>query len=65
METLLKTAEAARVMGVQPQTLRLWRTHGKGPKYIRYGGPRGRAMYRQADIEEFFAGHTCNPEGEV
>ena len=31
---LVKESEAARLLGLQPATLRNWRTQGKGPAWI-------------------------------
>jgi len=49
---LLSTADAASYLGLKPQTLRLWRTRGGGPPYIRYGAKgRGTVFYKVADLE--------------
>jgi len=37
MEQLIKSPNAARMMGIIPGTLRAWRVIGKGPKYIKIG----------------------------
>ena len=34
---LLTSAQTAQLIGLKPQTLRVWRLKGKGPKYIRLG----------------------------
>jgi Helix-turn-helix domain len=49
---LLSTADAASYLGLKPQTLRMWRTRGGGPPYVRYG-PKGRGtvVYKVADLE--------------
>jgi hypothetical protein len=57
MNTLTSTEAAAR-LSIKPGTLRLWRMLGKGPAYIRYGGPRGRAVYLDSAIEEFLRGRS-------
>jgi len=36
-EGMLSTVEAARVLGIRPRTLELWRAQGKGPTYARIG----------------------------
>lgn len=51
--TLVPSAEAARFLGVQRQTLRKWRLTGRGPPYIRLGGTFGRVAYRPADLEQW------------
>jgi len=53
--TLLSTKRAAEMLDLQPQTLRIWRLKGIGPRYVRYGGPRGRVTYRESDIEAWIA----------
>jgi len=47
---LINTAKAADVLGVRPQTLRLWRSRGTGPTYVRLHGTRGRVLYDVADL---------------
>lgn len=34
---LLTNAEAAAMLGLQPTTLEIWRTRGKGPKFVKLG----------------------------
>ena len=53
MTQLMSTAQVAEMLGLQPQTLRLWRYHGKGPRYERYGGSKSRAFYSLSDIHEW------------
>jgi predicted DNA-binding transcriptional regulator AlpA len=47
-EQLLDTEAVARWVGVAPQTLRLWRVQGEGPKAIRIG--RRAVRYVPADV---------------
>ena len=47
---LLSSAALADLVGVQRQTLRLWRMSGRGPSYFRLGGPSSRALYREEDV---------------
>ena len=35
---LLNQTEAAGILGVKPQTLSVWRTQGRGPKYVKLNG---------------------------
>lgn len=53
MTQLLSTAQLAEMLGLQPQTLRLWRYNGKGPRYVRYGGPQSRVFYSQSEVHEW------------
>jgi len=34
----LTTPEAARRLGIAPATMRVWRSEGRGPTYVRVGG---------------------------
>lgn len=43
--------EAAAYLGVTVGTLTNWRYRGVGPSYVRFGGPRSRVRYRQADLD--------------
>jgi predicted site-specific integrase-resolvase len=53
---LLKSPEAARVLGVQPQTLREWRATGRVKiPYIRLGK---RCYYQRAALQKFLASKT-------
>jgi len=47
----LNTTEAAELLGgISPDTLRTWRSRGKGPRYLRVAGS---IRYRRKDIERF------------
>jgi predicted DNA-binding transcriptional regulator AlpA len=62
---LLSSPEAARYLGIAPQTLRKWRLQGKGPRYVRLGdSPRSRVMYRLADLEVWLAHRTYGSTAE-
>ena len=50
----LKTAEAARVLGVSQNTLRLWASAGKVP--VRRNPANGYRLFRRADLERFLHG---------
>jgi transposase-like protein len=53
---MIATVEAARRLGIQPHTLRVWRLLGRGPRYVRYGGAKtGRCYYAAEDIDAFKA----------
>lgn len=46
----LTTAELAARWRRSETSLRMWRMRGLGPRYIKLGGPQGRALYRLSDI---------------
>lgn len=51
-EQLLTTKEAARRLGVESQTLRVWRLRGYGPRFVRLGAHRlSRCMYDPRDVD--------------
>lgn len=56
---LLRTAVAATLLGLRPQTLRKWRLVGRGPRYVRLGESCfARVTYRLADIQDWLAERT-------
>lgn len=56
---LLTTSEAAKVLGVQAQTMRAWRLSGRGPAYVRLGaGKFARACYTREEIDRWIAART-------
>jgi DNA-binding transcriptional MerR regulator len=61
---LINNEQAAKLLGIRPQTLRLWRYRGTGPAYIRLTGKTGRVMYDTTDIAEWLRDrtHTCTSE---
>lgn len=59
IEEVLNTIQAAKVLGRQPQTLRLWRLRGGGPKYLRLGnGVHARVAYRPSDLDAWLRART-------
>ena len=52
MTVLLNTIQAAALLNIHPDTLRLWRKQGRGPAFLRIGT---RYRYTQQAIEEFLA----------
>ena len=70
-ERMLKSREAARVIGVSPRTLAKWRQKGIGPQCVRLG--YNLVIYRLSDIDAWTrtrAGHmpkatAADPEGTV
>jgi len=56
---LLTTSEAARFLGIKPQTMRAWRLTGRGPAYVRLGtGKFARAAYSEAELARFISART-------
>ena len=52
MTTRLNTAQAAAAIGITPNTLKLWRFQGRGPRFIKYGPERNaRCAYDSSDID--------------
>lgn len=51
----LNTREAASWLGIQPNTLEIWRCRHKGPRYSKIGR---RVVYDVKDLEEFFASRS-------
>ncbi|WP_081811564.1 helix-turn-helix domain-containing protein [Microbacterium paraoxydans] len=47
---LLRSSEAARMLGVAEQTLRNWRSQGEGPRSVRRGAL---VRYRPDDVREW------------
>ena len=64
MEKRVNTNAAAKIIGVKPQTLRAWRCRGHGPKYIRLGGPRGRAVYDVDELDRWLIERTFRSTSE-
>jgi DNA-binding transcriptional MerR regulator len=52
----LTTRQAAEYLGVQPNTLRVWRVSGRGPKYSKT--ETGRILYAAADLATWLAAHA-------
>lgn len=51
----LTPTDAGEMLGVTPRTLIEWRRKGRGPRYIRIGGPMGRVRYDVRELERFMA----------
>ena len=62
MDTLLTTPEVAGHLGVAEITVRKWRTHGNGPRFIRCGG---NIRYRATDIESWVTSRTVSSTSEA
>ena len=53
----LDTKEAAKFLGLRPNTLEIWRLKSRGPRYAKLGS---RIVYDFDDLEEFFAARSIN-----
>ena len=51
---MLRTNEAAQLLGVKKSTLEAWRCRGGGPVFLKLGKA---ARYRLEDIEAFINSH--------
>lgn len=47
---LLRTRDAAELLGLSRRTLEKHRTYGTGPKFLKLGG---RVVYRACDLQEW------------
>ena len=55
---LLRPTEAAKALGVHPQSLANWRAAGRGPKWCKLGVA---VRYSVTALEEFIAENTKTP----
>lgn len=53
----INTHEAAKILGVRPNTLERWRSKNKGPRYSKIGS---RVLYDSDDLIEFFNGRSID-----
>ena len=58
----LNTHEAAAFLGLQPNTLEVWRTKHRGPRYAKIGS---RVLYDPDDLEDFFTSRTVHTREAV
>lgn len=58
MTVLLKTEQAAELLGLRPCTLADWRWQRKGPPWVQIS--RGCVRYRQEALEEWLERHTVH-----
>ena len=55
----IPASQAARLIGVQPHTLAVWRCKGRGPAYTRFGDlKRGRVYYDEESVKRFIGERT-------
>ena len=58
---LLSNVEAAAMLGLKPTTLEIWRTRGKGPKFIKLGRSKQAPIrYSEAVVIAWIEGGTCS-----
>lgn len=62
VEALLTTPEVAGRLGVAEITLRKWRIHGTGPRFIRCGA---NIRYRASDLESWVSSRTVGSTSEA
>lgn len=59
---LINEKEAAEIMSLSRNTLRMWRCRKKGPAYIKLGqGYNARVRYKISDLEEFIERNKVQP----
>ncbi len=57
----LNTRQAAKLIGLAPNTLEIWRLRGCGPRFVKFG----RAVrYRLADLETYIEAQTRQSTSE-
>lgn len=61
VEPLLKSDDVAKLLGVGPQCLRVWRMRGRGPRYVQ--ASRAFVRYRPCDVRAWMAEQTRDPAG--
>ena len=59
MIELIDTDTVAKLLNLSPATLRLWRSLGKGPQYVKCGGA---VRYKAEDITAWIDLNTVKPE---
>ena len=58
---LLDTNEVAKILGLSPKTLKIWRCQGQdcGPPFVKLGiGRTALVRYRASDVEDWIAQHV-------
>lgn len=51
--TYLSPPETAGYLSIATRTLTEWRRSGRGPTYVRLGGPTGRVRYERAALDDW------------
>ena len=57
MKQKFNTQEAAAYLGVRPNTLEVWRSKNKGPRYYKLGS---RVIYDRDDLDAFLASRSID-----
>lgn len=58
---LLTSAETAELLGILPNTLEIWRSKGKGPRFLKMGPRKQDAVrYAEADVLAWIEERTCS-----
>ncbi len=55
LEKYMTTAETAEILNLKEHTLRVWRTTGKGPRFVRI---EGAVRYRPSDVQAYLDRNT-------
>lgn len=64
-DRLLQARDAAKILGVSEAWLERKRSERLSPRWIRVGGPNGRAVrYRESDILAYIEENVVEPTGE-
>lgn len=51
---LLNSVQTAALLGISPNTLKLWRHKGRGPRFCKLGdAPQSGVAYDEADVRAF------------
>lgn len=58
---LLRPQKVADCLGVKPNTLKQWRSQGRGPDYVKFGGQEGRVRYRLSSLRAFIESQEVSP----
>jgi DNA-binding transcriptional MerR regulator len=56
-----RESEAAKELGLSPNTLRIWRKRGKGPPYYKVGK---KVIYTSGDLAKWLNDRRVDPEKE-
>ena len=62
IEKLLKGHEAAEILGISEQTMRIHRIKGGGVKFVKVGRM---VRYRHSDIEEYLSARTYDNTSQM
>lgn len=58
---MLTSPETATRIGVQPTTLEIWRTRGKGPKFIKLGNSKQSPIrYLESEVIAWLESRVCS-----